>query len=105
MTRLPKSRPSNTWTGHAWMTVLLTAVLLAASGCTRHDKAEQLAALDNVYRAGLLTKEEYDAKKLALTGIATAPASAIPAVTTSASPSPSPAVAAPRKTPPPVITH
>jgi hypothetical protein len=38
---------------------LLTVLLLAASACHRVDKNEQLAALDEAYKAGLLTKDEY----------------------------------------------
>jgi hypothetical protein len=49
--------------------VLLAALLLAATACHHHvDKTEQLAALDDAYHAGLLTKDEYEAKKLAITG-------------------------------------
>jgi hypothetical protein len=55
--------------------VLLVAVLLAATACNRTNKAEQLAALDSAYQSGLLTKDEYDAKRLALT--AAAPVSAV----------------------------
>jgi hypothetical protein len=61
---------------------LLTLSLLATSACShpgQHvDKNEQLAALDEAYQANLLTKDEYDAKKLAITGVSPflAPASA-----------------------------
>ncbi len=103
MIRLPKCHPSNAWIYHARIIVLLAAVLVAASSCRHHDKAEQLAALDSAYQAGLLTKDEYDAKKLALTGSAAVSAPAIPPVTTSASPSPLAPVAA--FTEPPVIKH
>jgi hypothetical protein len=61
---------------------LLTVLLLAASACHRVDKNEQLAALDEAYKAGLLTKDEYGVKKLAITGV---PTSSVPA----AAPAPS----------------
>ncbi len=48
--------------------LFVAAVLLIAAGCKHPDKAEQLAALDNAYQSGLLTKDEYNAKRLALTG-------------------------------------
>jgi hypothetical protein len=48
--------------------LFVAVVLLVAVGCEHPDKADQLAALNNAYQSGLLTKDEYDAKRLALTG-------------------------------------
>lgn len=50
--------------------VLVTAVLLAGTACHDTSKSEQRAALENAYQLGLLTKDEYTAKRLALTGSA-----------------------------------
>jgi hypothetical protein len=80
--------------------VFLAAVLLAAAACNRTNKAEQLAALDNAYQSGLLTKDEYEAKKVALTAEAPAPA---PVATQPLAPAPVPIpspAAAPPATPP-----
>jgi hypothetical protein len=66
--------------------VVLAALLLAATGCHHHvDKSEQLAALDDAYHAGLVTKDEYEAKKLAITGAVSA-VPATPAATTTSAP-------------------
>jgi hypothetical protein len=75
--------------------VLLAAALLVATACKpTNNKADQLAALDNAYQAGLLTKDEYDAKKRALTGPAAEPArESAPAPTPASAPSASPAAA------------
>jgi hypothetical protein len=68
---------------------LLAVALVMAIACNHaSDKAEQLAALDNAYQSGLLTKDEYDAKRRALTENDSAPAAA--AVTPSTAPEPSP---------------
>lgn len=77
------------------LTIFLAAVLLVATGCKRTNKAEQLAALDSAYKAGLLTKDEYDAKRLALTV-------AEPAATLAPAPAPS---SSPTTAPPPNITQ
>jgi hypothetical protein len=88
--------------------VFVAAVLLAVVGCKHTDKAEQLAALDNAYQSGLLTRDEYEAKRLALTGGATGttpPAATSPSATpVPSAPAPS-VVAAPAGTPPPVAVH
>jgi hypothetical protein len=91
---------------------VLLATLLAVSSCHRVDKnAEQLAALDAAYKTGVLTKDEYDAKKLALTAATPtgtqAPAASqnpaaaqAPAASQDFAPAPSPAlVDAPTPTP------
>jgi hypothetical protein len=85
--------------------VLLAAVLFAGTACNRTNKAEQLAALDSAYQSGLLTKQEYDAKKLALTATAAAPAPAIaqpPAAAPLPQPTPpvAPSIASPAPPPP-----
>jgi hypothetical protein len=56
-----------------FLIVFLATLLLAATACHHTDKVDQLAALDSAYQSGLLTKDEYDAKRLALTGAAPAP--------------------------------
>jgi hypothetical protein len=79
--------------------VLLAALILAGTACHHVDKKEQLAALDDAYQAGLLTKDEYDAKKLALTGT---PAS-VPAV--APAPSSTPASTPQSATVPPQVSE
>jgi hypothetical protein len=82
-------------------TIILVAALILAVACNKSpDKAEQLAALDDAYHANLLTKEEYDAKRVALTGMTptttqTAEVESTPAE--AASPSPSPAAVEPSR--------
>ena len=71
---------------------LLTAALLLAPACHRTDKAEQLAALENAYQSGLLTRDEYNAKKVALTGAPLPAPAPTPAPVPTAPP---PAAAAP----------
>jgi hypothetical protein len=64
-----------------FLTGLLAVALVTSTACKHtSDKAEQLAALDNAYQAGLLTKDEYDAKRRALTesDAAAATASTVP---------------------------
>lgn len=82
--------------------VFLAAALLATTACNRTNKSEQLAALDSAYQSGLLTKDEYDAKRLALTARAPAPvATQAPAPTPAPVASPAPAAAPPPKVIPP----
>jgi hypothetical protein len=81
---------------------LLVAVLLAATACHRTAKTEQLAALDSAYQSGLLTKDEYDAKKIALIGTSPAPVAALTPVSPvvpAAAPAPA---AVPNSAPPPL---
>jgi hypothetical protein len=73
-------------------------VLLAVAGaCTRpKSKAEQLAALDEAYQSGVLTKQEYDAKRTAIAG---PPVAAVEPQPAKPSPIPAPAPEPPpRKT-------
>jgi hypothetical protein len=51
-----------------WSPWLTAAVLLGVcgAGCSRSEKPTDLSALDKAYQAGILTKEEYGAKKAAL---------------------------------------
>ncbi len=73
-----------------WEAALLcaAAALLFAVACNKEpNKAEQLAALDEAYKSGIMTREEYDAKRAKL-----APPPAPAAV-------PTPAPAAPPSTP------
>jgi outer membrane biosynthesis protein TonB len=43
-------------------------IVLAGAACNRNNKAEQLAAIEDAYRSGILTQSEYEAKKAALFG-------------------------------------
>lgn len=76
---------------HTTQIALAVALLAAAAGCRKDNKAAQLKALDNAYRAGIYTKEEYDAKKLAVLGPPAAPPAPVPA----AAPTPPTAASAP----------
>lgn len=65
--------------------IVLAALLIVAAACHRKDnKDAQLKALDEAYKSGVFTKDEYDAKKQSLLGTPPAP-----------SPAPSPASPAP----------
>jgi hypothetical protein len=91
-----------------FLIVFLAAVLLAVVACKHTDKAEQLAALDNAYQSGLLTGDEYEAKRLALTGGATgaAPPATTPAAIAPGAAAPAPsAVSAPSGMPPAVVVR
>jgi hypothetical protein len=77
-----------------FLIVSLATLLAAATACQPHpDKAKQMAALDNAYQAGLLTKDEYEAKKLALNG-ATGSSASTPTPVPVAPPKASPSTAA-----------
>jgi hypothetical protein len=85
---------------NAWLMAVVALLVWNAAGCKKENKAEQLAALDNAYQSGVLTKGEYDAKRLALLGPPPAPAAApvtppVPAgaVEASGAPAPPPAAA------------
>jgi hypothetical protein len=80
-----------------WLTTIAVLVLLGATACNKNNKAEQLAALENAYQSGILTKAEFEAKKAVLNG------SALPAAGFLSEPTtPAPPVAAvpPRPAPP-----
>jgi hypothetical protein len=79
--------------------VLAVALLLNAAACHKDDKAAQLKALDNAYKAGVFTKEEYDAKKQVLMGTpaaATAPPASVTAPPEQTTSPPAPASASAR---------
>jgi len=60
--------------------IALTVLLLTiATACHKDNKAAQLKALDEAYKSGVFSKEEYDAKKQALLGTPVAPAAPAPA--------------------------
>jgi hypothetical protein len=86
-----------------FLIALLAAVLLTGTACRGANKAEQLDALNNAYQSGLLTKDEYDAKRLALTAAAPAP---VEAPAPAPAPNPAPPIApAPKEVPPaPAVT-
>lgn len=88
---------------HTTQIALAVALLAAAAGCHKDNKAAQLKALDNAYRAGVFTKEEYDAKKQAVLGPPAAPAAPVPsaAPAPSAAPPSAPTPAAPPSAPTP----
>ena len=50
--------------------IAVVLLALAAGACGRGGDSKQLAALDTAYRAGVITKSEYDAKKAALASLA-----------------------------------
>ena len=77
--------------------LMLLSLLIAIASCNRPSKAEQLAALDSAYQSGILTKEEYETKKLALMG--PAPAAAPIAPVAPALQAAAPVVATPAPTP------
>lgn len=87
---------------------LVAAVWMAlgAAGCRKDPKsiqAEQLAALDNAYQSGVLTKSEYDAKRAALMGTPAQSSAAPPRqnpAPTNPTPSPAPVQTAPQVQPP-----
>jgi hypothetical protein len=54
--------------------VFLILALVAVDSCSRSKKSDPQAALDNAFQAGLLTKDEYDAKKAAFAASSAAPA-------------------------------
>ncbi len=71
---------------------MLLAAVAVLSGCShKKSEAEQLGDLDKAYQGGAVTKQEYDAKKAAITGqpaataATAAPATAAPAPDASAS--------------------
>jgi hypothetical protein len=94
---------------HAAQIALTAMVLAMAAACHKDNKAAQLQALDEAYKSGVFTKEEYDAKKQALLGPPAAPAAPAPAApapvgAVEPTPPPNPPTAAPPAVaPPPVV--
>jgi hypothetical protein len=88
---------------NTWLLAVVAWLVLSAAACKKENKAEQLAALDGAYQAGVLSKEEYDAKRLALMGpppaapVTPAPAAnpTAPAANSTAPPQNPPAAAPP----------
>jgi len=74
---------------------LALALLTLAVGCHRDTKEAQLKALDEAYKSGVFTKEEYDSKKQAMLGTSAAPTPA----PTSTAPAPAGAVDTPANPP------
>jgi hypothetical protein len=59
---------------------LALALLTLAAGCHRDTREAQLKALEEAYKSGVFTKEEYDSKRQAILGTAAAaPAAPAPA--------------------------
>jgi hypothetical protein len=50
----------------AWLFVVVVLLGFCGSGCSRSRESKDLAALDRAYRAGVLNKDEYEAKKAGL---------------------------------------
>lgn len=70
----------------------LAAWLVLGVACRKDNKTEQLAALDNAYQSGVLSKAEYDAKRQALMGPpAASSAAATPAAPAAVPVQPNPA--------------
>jgi hypothetical protein len=70
---------------------LVCALLLSLSACNQKNQAEQLAALDSAKQSGVLTEQEYEAKRAALLGssaAAPAPAATVAPPVTPVTPAP-----------------
>src|SRR5581483_9661000 len=48
--------------------LVLTAAMVVSIGCHRASQQEKLAALDEAFKSGVLTTQEYQAKRSALLG-------------------------------------
>ena len=87
-----------------WPIAIAVSVAILGVACGRDLKARaRMAALDDAYKSGVLTKAEYDAKRAALVGSTApaAPTSAAPALPAPALPAPAlPAPAPPASAPP-----
>jgi len=80
--------------------IALAALLIVAAACHKNSKEAQLKALDEAYKSGVFTKDEYDAKKQALVGTPT-PAPAPPAAAAAPAPADAtPSAPAPDQNPP-----
>src|ERR1039457_878545 len=89
---------------NTWLMAVVAWLVLSAAACKKENQAEQLAALDGAYQAGVLSKAEYDAKRLALMGPPpAAPVTPAPATNPAAPPQAAPSPV-PRK-PAPVVTQ
>jgi len=83
---------------------VIAMLVLGTTACTKDRKPEQLAALENAYQSGVLSKQEYDAKRLALMGPAPAAKPAPPPLTPPAEvPSAAPATPAQPPVEPPAL--
>ncbi|MBZ5624924.1 MAG: hypothetical protein LAQ69_40410 [Acidobacteriia bacterium] len=85
------------WKARAWSIGLAVLLTVCGTACNKNKKAEHLAALDSGYQSGLLTKEEYEARRAAVLANAAPPAAASgPAAPASpASTGPAPVVSEP----------
>lgn len=86
---------------NTWLMTVVALLVLSAGACKRENKAEQLAALDSAYQSGVLSKAEYDAKRLALVG----PPPANPPSDTPPAPAPAPPEPAARRPSPAAQTR
>jgi hypothetical protein len=74
--------------------MLLALVLLTlAAACRKDNREAQLKALEEAYKSGVFTQEEYDAKKQAIIGTPAAPAAPAPAAPPAAPAAPEPVAA------------
>jgi len=83
--------------------IALAALLIVGVACHRNSKEAQLKALDEAYKSGVFTKEEYDAKKQAIVGT---PASAPAPPAAAVAPAPAdatPSAPAPDQNPPTAV--
>jgi outer membrane biosynthesis protein TonB len=81
--------------------IALAALLIVATACHKSDPKEaQLKALDEAYKSGVFTKEEYDAKKQALLGTPTPPTAPPAAAVAPAPADATPLAPAPDQNPP-----
>ncbi len=49
-----------------WLAAAVALLCFGGSGCSQSGRSKDLAALDQAYKAGVLNKDEYEAKKAAL---------------------------------------
>jgi hypothetical protein len=80
--------------------IALAALLIVAAACHRNSKEAQLKALDEAYKSGVFTKEEYDAKKQALVGTPNPPPATPAAAAAPAPADATPSAPAPDQNPP-----
>jgi hypothetical protein len=52
--------------GLAWLIAVVVPLSIAGGGCSRSARSNELAALDQAYKSGVLNEDEYQAKKTGL---------------------------------------
>ena len=87
----------------SWCLAAAACAALTPAACRRDNRAEQLAALDSAYQAGVISQAEYQAKRQQLTGAASPqPATPAPAPAATPTTTPAPPAAATEPKPSPV---